>query len=99
MYLIHSTPFHKNIVQPNYIKEYINQELPCQYRFKSGKVIYGIVLKRYDEAVDKFECFFISVAENLSKHELYSKIDYCKKHAYIINTEDLIYAEELKLAA
>ena len=99
MHFIQSNFTNENTFQPNYIKEYINQELPCQFKLKSGKVIYGIILKRDDDESRKTEYYFVSVANHLSKQEKLCAIDYCRKYAQRITIEEIIFAEILRLVA
>ncbi len=99
MHFIQTNFTKASVLQPSYIKEYINRELPCQFKLKSGKVIYGIILKREDIENRKTEYYFVSVADHLSKQERLNDINYCRKYAQIIRIEEIVFAETLKLVA
>ena len=97
MLMIRPTSFLSNTQDS--ILEYIQQHIPCKFRTKSGKVIYGIILERYDDEKRENEYFFTSIGETISKGKFLSDIQYCRKHTQSVKLEDIIFAEELRLVA
>lgn len=88
-----------HLINDNHLLKYIQQQLPCKFRFKSGKIIYGIIWESYDEEKRQAEYFFASVAECISKEDKLNNIDFCRKYMQRINIEDVIGAEILRIAA
>jgi hypothetical protein len=99
MHVIRKGTFNQAQLNIDYLYDYIEREIACKFRFKTGKEVYGIILLRYDKGSCEPQYFFMSAAENMVNHQLWEDLTYCKSHAQKIMIEDIVCAEALKLAA
>lgn len=91
--------YHNAFIKTDYILEFISQQLACKFRFKSGKIIYGIILECYDDEKRQTEYFFTTVAESKTNKNRFNNIQYCRQYAQPVNLEEIVHAEMLRLAA